>query len=147
MLVACKSYPALVRIPSADTTPPALKLGTDNESATPNAVITEFKESTNVTPIHRADKVHLYLVAEDMESGIRHAILTGQFDYLWIDPSAPDQVTNSHGSIPGQTIHLDMLTLQSLKEWILDGNRLLANFECGTGLDYSKGKFEKVAWP
>lgn len=142
ILAACKSDPALVRIPAVDSTPPTLRWELHNESAMPNAVITEFKESSNITTIHRADKVHLYLVAEDLESGIRHAILTGQFDYLCIDPSAPDQGTNSHGSIPGQTIHLDMLTLQALKEWKLDGNWLLSNFECGAGYDYSKGKFE-----
>lgn len=142
---ACKNDPALVNIPGQDGSKPILywELMIETQgSGGPKMSTNTFKDPRNVTTLHRSDNAHLYLIADDHESGIRHASLGGEFDFLCLNPQKTVEGTNSHGSVPGQAINFDMMTTKAHRQWRLDGNKLLCNFECGTGYEYSKGKFE-----
>lgn len=143
---SCKNTDAaLVSIPSKDGTKPALKweleIETMGDKGSNTSVMTLDKEQ-NIAIIHKTDKAQIYLVSTDEESGIVHSALAGEFDFLCLDPNKSDQGTNSHGTIPGNSIDFAMLKIQGMRSWKLDGYRLLSNFECGAGYNYSKGKFE-----
>ncbi len=145
VMIACKQTdPSLTHIPKTDSTNPTLEWVLDIETAGaqgPVKATQTFKETNNIVSIKRTDKVHLYLLSNDNESGIVYSELKGEFDYLCIDPNVPEKGANSHGSIPGNYIAFDEMKIQAHKSWKLDGYRLLNNFSCDGEYTYSRGKF------
>lgn len=145
LLTACKQTdPSLTYIPKSDGTKPMLEWLLDIETIGPQGPVTatqSFKETNNIVSIKRSDKAHLYLVSTDSESGIIYSVFKGEFDYLCVDPKAPEKGANSHGSLPGNYIAFDEMKVQAHKSWKLDGYRLLNNFSCDGEYAYSRGKF------
>lgn len=125
--------PAMVTIPAADATPPALHWEVEVQSNTPSGPIssmTQYYDAANNITVKSSDEVDVYLVGTDDESGIKKITLKGGFGYL-CTPAGSDVSMAVGGLIPEGGVDFSMLTKCALRGWRLSKESLDINFQCG----------------
>ena len=125
--------PALVAIPSADSSAPQLTWYVTQASETPSGPvsgITPYTGSEVNISVAPTDEVKVYLVARDEQSGVAQVSMTGTFGQTCSTPSGPIAAS---GMLPEESQDLSFLTVCGMIEWKLDEIPVNVGMSCGPG--------------
>lgn len=117
----CCNDPLIVKVPDSDATLPSLRWEVAVMSQTlsgPVSSMTMYSDPvTNIT-VKTTDKVDVYLIAVDNESGIKKMSMKGGFGYTCI-PQGGGTALAVDGIVPEQSMDFSPLTTCGIKEWKL----------------------------
>ncbi|MCW5922266.1 MAG: hypothetical protein KIS77_07985 [Saprospiraceae bacterium] len=128
----CCTDPLVVKIPNNDATPPSLRWEVAVLSQTPSGPISSmnmYTEAVTNISVKTTDKVDVYLVARDDESGIKKASMKGGFGYTCIPPGGGTAIAVD-GFVPERSMDFSMLTTCGLKEWKIALEALNVSLSC-----------------
>jgi hypothetical protein len=128
----CCTDPLIVKIPNNDATPPTLRWEVAVLSQTPSGPIssmTMYSESVTNISVKTTDKVDVYLVARDVESGVKKMSMKGGFGYTCIPPGGGTTIAVD-GYVPEKSMDFSALTTCGLKEWKVSTEALNVSLSC-----------------